>query len=127
MRERMVLNEMTRMESIDLGKAMISFHAGMAQVIVKGRGDTVETKLWELARNHGLLAYQRLGSLLNPWDESWTKAVERTEKAIYDTANEIADSGLTDRGIIQLVTEFEKAKQRRAASKPNGSKRPVSN
>ena len=108
----MVVNEFERREALDLGKAMVAFHAGSAQIFAKSDQQRVETKIWELSREQGLLAYQRLGLMSAPWDKVWREAIDSTESRLYERTNQIGQSGLTERGIVDMVTRFEAAKKR---------------
>ena len=112
LKEAFILNELERTEAVDLGKALVYFHAGSAQLFTKGPGQHVETKIWELARSQGLLAYQRLGVLSSPWDKQWQDAAQKTERSLYETTHEIGDSGLSERGIVDMITKFEETRRR---------------
>jgi hypothetical protein len=123
LREVLVLQELARDEGVTLSKTMANMHASGAQAMVLNPGSQVWWKLYEHANDQALLAYQRMGRLMRPWDQSWSEALDTTQRRIYDRAHEIGETGLSDQGIIQLITLYEREKQRRAQGKnePSGS------
>jgi hypothetical protein len=101
---------------------MIGFHSSSAQPLVYSpHFDRVDWQMFNNCRDEALLTYQRLGSLLHPWDESWRKKIEETRARLYERTNEIGDTGLTDRGIVEMIKRFEQIKVQRAQNESGGS------
>lgn len=86
---------------------MINYHTSGAQVLNIGPAQELKWNLFEWSRDEALMVYHRLGGLMNPWDDSWKEETARTKKRLYDRQHEIAGTGLTDKGIVKMVKEFE--------------------
>lgn len=116
----MVLQEVARDENLRLGVAMVGLHGNSAQIYSQGPYDVVHTKSFEAARDQALLAYQRLGRMIQPWDHGWLQKIEETEQRLYDRQNVLGESGITDRGLIDMIGEYERIKREREQQHGSG-------
>jgi len=107
LKEVMTLQEIQRADSISLCQSMVQYHASGAQVLTASPGNEFKWNLYEMCRDQGLLVYQKLGLLTSPWDESWKKDIEKTEKRLRDSHSEIANTGITDEGVVKMIREYE--------------------
>lgn len=124
-KEVLILQELSREETFELGKAFIGVSAIGAQAITRMPGSEVDLRLLVACRDEALLNYQRIGYLLNPWDSSWEERMKETEKRVYERREAIGETGMTESNIVKLVAEYEKEKQRREEHRSE-SKRPAS-
>lgn len=110
LRELFVLGELAREDQTRLNETMAHMKAASAQLLAKSQYQALLWEIFEDGNDRALLAYQRMGKLLCPWDDSWQLAMDKTNERIYNRDNEIGDTGFSDESIVKLIRDFEAAK-----------------
>ena len=121
LRELLVLQDVSREAEQQLGMAMIDLYSNSAQIYSQGPYDVVHTKLFEAARDQALLSYQQLGRVTQPWDQAWAVRIKETKERLYDRQNVLGETGITDRGLIDMVSEYEQLKREREQQHGSGN------
>ncbi len=132
LKEIFTLSELSRDDALKLVRSAIDYHASGAQILKRRVGNQLtgeyrDTFMWDLytsCMDKAQLAYQQMGQLISPWDASWGEVIKKTKARIYDKQNEIGDTGLSDRGVVDLVKSYEalKKRKRREREQANESK-----
>lgn len=125
LRESFIIRELEREETLRLGIAKVNLCINSAQIYTQSVYDIVHTKLFETAYDKALLIYNRLGYLMQPWDKKWDERIKEVERSIYDKQNTLGDTGITDRGLVAMIADYERIKREREQESKHESDRPA--
>lgn len=121
LKELWILRDLEREDALALQRMKLRIDAAGAQLLsYNPAADQVVWRLYEAGMTRAAAAYQRAGSLLQPWDVGWQEALDQTEKRLYDDANMIGDTGLSDKSITALIKEYEEVKKKRESRRESG-------
>lgn len=106
LKELLVIRELSRLESADVGKSLIG-------ALAIPPSSAAEIKIFELCKNEAFLLYQKVGQLLNPWDRSWTDNIKSLEKRNREIKLELGGDSVDEQQIVSLVKKYEEYKEKR--------------
>ena len=123
LKEALLLRELARTDEVTLQQTRATVNASGSQVLYGSGGPL--WKLFQHAQDCALNNVNRMGRLMRPWDDSIKEEIKKTDKRIYDRGNEIGDTGMSDRVLVQQIKDYEALKQRKERELAEKKKEPV--
>lgn len=111
-KEHWLLSELLREDLAALQLHLAKVHAAGAQILPHTTSSHSWT-MYDFQMDRALLLYQRVGALLQPWDDSWKTHAEETEKRLRDRGTKIPGTDLTREALVKLIKEYEEVRLQR--------------